>query len=376
MSGSHSACQSSRLEPVHAQHTLFNAEPQPAPQDNQASSPPEDAAKANREGWIDYASNNFPTVKRDEVTKSRGKIHLGHNEHPDKTPGEGEAAQYFRDKTPRAETANAEKAADKAGDGKKKKTLLVQVKDLAFELVKIVVFVLLLRAYVLQMSSVEGQSMEPTLHNGDYLLVERLTVSMNNMPDWLKPMVPGFMMPSIERGDIVVISSPENGNNELVKRVIAIGGDRIFFNSDTGSIWVNGVEQEERYLSRDLLKELDKAPNGGQRRYHPSDLPDRMPHQYRVDKDDFDDAKREGRIEKLGAEIPAGCLFVVGDNRKASHSNDSRAWSGIRIGKSSPGSNVQNEDHLWVTEKNVHGIVLFRLLPPWEYSAAKPFVVR
>src|SRR5690606_15805643 len=105
---------------------------------------------------------------------------------------------------------------------KRRKGLFGHLKDFAIEVVKTVAIVLILRAYVLQASTVDGQSMEPTLHNGDYLLVERLSISLANLPEVIKAVLPNALIPKIEGGDIVVLTSPENGNNELVKRVVAV----------------------------------------------------------------------------------------------------------------------------------------------------------
>ncbi|MDR3686856.1 MAG: signal peptidase I [Coriobacteriia bacterium] len=73
---------------------------------------------------------------------------------------------------------------------------------------------------------VDGESMLPTLHNGDYLLI---THGAN----------------SLHQGDIVVTSVLEKtGPVELVKRVIALPGDTVEIKDDVA--WVNGVAEPAR----------------------------------------------------------------------------------------------------------------------------------
>jgi signal peptidase I len=109
--------------------------------------------------------------------------------------------------------------------------------------------------------------MEHTLDVGDRVLVNRLAYRF------------GDHMPN--RGDIIVFRSPENINQDLIKRVIAVGGDTIEIKS--GNIFVNGEMKVEPFL-----KEVPNISN--------------FP------------------LEK----VPDGTVFVMGDNRNNSH--DSRAW--------------------------------------------------
>jgi len=249
----------------------------------------------------------------------------------------------------------------------KRKGFFGYLKDFTYELCKIIAIVLILRAYVLQASTVDGQSMEPTLHNGDYLLVERLTISLQNLPEVIRGVVPDALIPSIERGDIVVLSSPENGNNELVKRVVAIGGDSFFFAD--GRIWVNGEPIEETYLSDEQRKRIGRTGDGTLRHYHESDIFG-MPNTYKVSTSELAEATTNEDRRKLGVKIPEGCLFVMGDNRESS--KDSRAWARTEIHSDSPGSNNDRTNHLWATVRSVHGRVLMRLRLPWDYDAEHP----
>jgi len=74
----------------------------------------------------------------------------------------------------------------------------------------------------LELLTVRGVSMEHTLANGDVLVVLRTP--------W-----PGA---SVKRGSIIVFASPYKQNEVLVKRVVAVGGDRVKIQD--GHLIVNG----------------------------------------------------------------------------------------------------------------------------------------
>lgn len=78
---------------------------------------------------------------------------------------------------------------------------------------------------------VYGQSMEPSLHNGQYLIASKVTY-------WLHPP---------ERGDIVVLQPPTGGEVPYIKRVIGLPHDTVEIQN--GRVWVNGVALNEPYIS-------------------------------------------------------------------------------------------------------------------------------
>ena len=136
--------------------------------------------------------------------------------------------------------------------------------DWAEALVTALVVIVLLFSFVMRVSTVDGDSMLPTLHDGEFLLVSDLFYS----PD---------------PGDIIV-AKPENFDYPIVKRVIATGGQTVDINFSTGAVYVDGVELDEPYIS---------APT------HTS----------------------EGMTFPLL--VPEGQLFLMGDNRN--DSTDSRS---------------------------------------------------
>jgi signal peptidase I len=78
---------------------------------------------------------------------------------------------------------------------------------------------------------VEGSSMEPSLHDGEFVVVNRLAYR------WEKP----------ERGDIVVFRFPLNPDRRFIKRVIGLPGDQVKI--EDGGVSVNGETLEEPYIA-------------------------------------------------------------------------------------------------------------------------------
>ncbi|MCB9894295.1 MAG: signal peptidase I [Planctomycetes bacterium] len=223
--------------------------------------------------------------------------------------------------------------------GARKKTPLGVAWSVVVEVAKILMLVLLLRAYVVQVSQVQGPSMETTLEQNDRLIVERITpMILNNEDKWWVSWLPGFMTPELQRGDIIVVRSPEDPGSELVKRLIALPGDTIKF--EDGKLFLKPAgendftEVKEDYLTAEDLKRED----GSYRAYAPGDLGDY------IDEGD----------ELL---VPKDRIFVMGDNR--THSNDSRRWLEIDVRRTEP----PGIDRLWLHKSSLEGRVIFRIWP-------------
>ena len=143
--------------------------------------------------------------------------------------------------------------------GKKgKRTPLRVAWNVVVEIGKILLLVLLLRAYVVQVSEVTGPSMIPTLQERDRLVVERITPLFSDSTKWWVRMLPQFARPELGRGDLVVVRSPEDPGLELVKRLIALPGDAIKF--EDGRLWLkpagasNFEKVNEDYIQSEDLK--------------------------------------------------------------------------------------------------------------------------
>lgn len=126
----------------------------------------------------------------------------------------------------------------------------------------------LLFVYVVRLVEVIGSSMNPTLFNGEKLVVSDV-----------------FYEPKV--GDIVIFKTDSyDPDKALVKRVIAVEGQTVNIDFDKGIVYVDGEEIHEDFISELTTNKID-----------------------------FIGPK----------EVPENCVFVMGDNRNASiDSRDSR----------------------------------------------------
>ncbi len=108
-----------------------------------------------------------------------------------------------------------------------------------------------------------GNSMQPNLETGEFLLVSRLS----------------YRLGEPERGDIIIFDYPGNLSDDYVKRVIGLPGDAVSI--DGNRVIVNGVQLDEPYID---------GPTSGAGLW----------------------------------QVPEGHYFVLGDNRGGS--SDSRSW--------------------------------------------------
>lgn len=92
-----------------------------------------------------------------------------------------------------------------------------------------VILALVIRNYVFTLVKVQGQSMEPTLHNADRLYVNRF-----------------FYTP--KKGDVIIFVPESDPNRPYVKRVIATAGDSVYIDFKTGNVFVNGQLIDEPYI--------------------------------------------------------------------------------------------------------------------------------
>lgn len=108
-----------------------------------------------------------------------------------------------------------------------------KITKFGFEIADIVVstfaIVAIVCTFILIKFDVSGDSMRDTLYDGDRLFVWHL-----------------FYEP--QRGDIVTINNPGYMNKNIIKRVIAKGGDTFKIDIDAGKIWVNGKLLDEPYI--------------------------------------------------------------------------------------------------------------------------------
>lgn len=136
---------------------------------------------------------------------------------------------------------------------------------------------LLVRAFVLQQFAVSGYSMINTLHDGDRVLVNKLSYRLHDP----------------RRGDVVVLKTIEGaGERDLIKRVVALPGETVEYRSCV--LYIDGREIVEPYLDPAVVT----STSCGQ-------------------------AQPE-------IKVPDDTVFVMGDNRPGS--KDSRALGPITYG--------------------------------------------
>lgn len=104
------------------------------------------------------------------------------------------------------------------------------------------VYATLIVTFGFQVARVEGRSMEPTLHDQDRLVVNKLAYKVHDP----------------EVGDVVMLLHPNNPDQSLVKRVVAAPGDTVAFRE--GAVIRNGVVVAEEFVPVDLRSFEDRAP--------------------------------------------------------------------------------------------------------------------
>ncbi len=129
-------------------------------------------------------------------------------------------------------------------------------------------------------------SMEPTVQVGDHIVVSKMAYGLRVPLTHVQ--MATFGAPA--RGDVIVLESPESGI-VLLKRVVAVGGDKVAVND--GIVTINGAVQGTSYLEGGQLAES----LGG--KVHP--------------------LGSLGGSELEETLVPAGQLLVMGDNRGNSH---------------------------------------------------------
>ena len=150
-------------------------------------------------------------------------------------------------------------------------------------IVCVIIGTILINSFVFRSYNVVGPSMEETLYTGDRLIVNRLPVTWSNLrgEDYLP-----------ERGQIIVFKNPHYSrgieDEYIVKRVIGLPGERVVLQNGVFTVY------------------NDEHPEG----FNPDD-----------DNNGEPGTPTTGEVNTV---VPNGSLFVAGDHRTGTYSDDSR----------------------------------------------------
>jgi signal peptidase I len=205
-------------------------------------------------------------------------------------------------------------------------------------LLKLAVVVLILRSFIFAPFSIPSESMLPRLLIGDYLFVSKWNYGYSrwSLPAGV-PLIPGRIFGSTPtRGDVVVFRAPEVLDHDVIKRVIGLPGETVQMRQ--GTVYLNGkaipklrIADFTIPLTANFNAEKCGAPyvdvvaNVQICRY--PRFRETLPggRSYEV----LDQAQLPDRDDTGLYTIPAGHIFVMGDNRDDSGDSRFPAPSGM-----------------------------------------------
>ncbi len=201
----------------------------------------------------------------------------------------------------------------------------------------IILVVLVIRSFIAEPFRIPSASMLPTLHIGDFILVNKFAYGVRLPVLNTKILATG----EPERGDVVVFRYPKNPRLDYIKRIVGLPGDTVgYFNK---TVYINGQEIAQQVKEKDISL-LSLVPARNELRFEQLG---EMGHEILVDP--------ERRLVEGEAVVPEGEYFVMGDNRD--NSNDSRFWGTV------PEANLVGQAFfIWMSwDWNTGGIVWDRL---------------
>ncbi len=254
-------------------------------------------------------------------------------------------------------------------------------------LVKLGLFMFILRSFIISPFNIPSESMQPRLLIGDYLLVAKWPYGFTNYSMVFGiPIIPGRIFANQpERGDVVVFKAPPTQRDDYIKRVIGFPGETIQVKN--GVLYINDVPVKKERIS-DLVIPVtqnmreavamdgsqypcsapqfeEEAKDGGTQCRYPR-FKETLPggRSYEI----LDILYRQEADDTQAFIVPEEHMFLMGDNRDRSADSRFPASEGLGIGI--------------VPQKNLVGRALISVfstdgsaswLLPWTwFTAARP----
>lgn len=186
----------------------------------------------------------------------------------------------------------------------------------------VILIVFLLRSFVFEPFKIPSGSMIPTLHIGDFILVNKYSYGLK-LPVLGTRLTQGR---EIQRGDVVVFRYPPDPRIDYIKRVVGLPGDTVSY--ENKRLMINGQQVPEQPLAaffdestvRYFEQYQEELPERTHRIIINPDLPTLI-----GSASDFPNRDRcQYSISGVRCTVPEGAFFMMGDNRD--NSLDSRYW--------------------------------------------------
>ena len=233
-----------------------------------------------------------------------------------------------------ADTAAPSSTEPAAGAGKPSET-----RETARFLVKLIIAVLIFRSFIFAPFSIPSESMMPRLLVGDYLFISKWNYGYSRYSLPLSvPLIPGRIFASDpERGDVAVFKAPPGNREDYIKRVIGLPGDTVQMRN--GQLILNGVAVPKQRIADAIV-----PANQGKGCLEPYQdvLPDGQLvcrfHRYR---ETLPGGRSYAVLDQVPdgpadntpvVTVPAGRVFLMGDNRDDSLDSRFAPTGGINSG--------------------------------------------